>query len=159
MNIKMKYHWRLKILILIIIFSTCNIYRGRTYAQEIQQRSFTISPPIVEKELNPGDISEGIIKIENQNNDNLILSISTQDYIVEDTNGTPALVSSDKIISKYSAKSWIGTDQSTVTIEPHKKSKYHTILKFPKIHDREAITLQLSSAQLIELTTKEQALL
>lgn len=128
----MKYHWRLKILILIIIFSTCNIYRGRTYAQEIQQRSFTISPPIVEKELNPGDISEGIIKIENQNNDNLILSISTQDYIVEDTNGTPALVSSDKIISKYSAKSWIGTDQSTVTIEPHKKIEISYYIKIPK---------------------------
>lgn len=101
-------------------------------AQEVTQRSFTISPPAVQKALKPGDTAEGVMKVVNETTDPLTFSVSTQDYIVEDTQGTPVILPPDVLDRKYSAASWIGLDQSKITVPARSRVELSYYIQIPK---------------------------
>ena len=88
------------------------------FAQEVA-RTYTIMPPTIAQQLNPGQSAEGVLKVINGSDNSLTFSISVKDFVVEDTLGTPKLLPSGTLLNKYSAASWIVVTPSTFTLKPH----------------------------------------
>lgn len=99
------------------------------YGQEV--RTFTIVPPSVQQALDPGGIKEGVMKVINDSSEPLTFTASVQDYIVEDSKGTPKVLPPNVLSNKYSAASWIGVSPSTFTIAPHEKQILNYYVQIP----------------------------
>lgn len=80
------------------------------------QTSFSISPPIYEVKVNPGQMISSSIKLTNNSDHPLSLVVTTHDFVVRDQSGTPEIIA-DKS-NPYSASSWITTDNSQVVLSP-----------------------------------------
>ena len=105
----------------------------QTFAQSIEKRTFTISPPSVAVDnLNPGDEREGILKIVNDSTESLTFNLSLQDYIVEDANGTPRFLTNGELNNQFSAASWIGVSPTRITVKPGTRQEISYFLKIPK---------------------------
>ncbi|MBI2032693.1 MAG: hypothetical protein HYT09_03555 [Candidatus Levybacteria bacterium] len=98
-------------------------------AQEI--RTYTIVPPTVEVNLDPGGYSEGFMKVINDSDEPLSFTVVTQDFIVEDSKGTPSLLPENSLSDRYSAASWIGVIPSTFTIEPREQQMLNYYIQIP----------------------------
>ncbi len=101
-----------------------------TLAQE--SRSFTVIPPSISHRLNPGETTEGVLRVINDSAEPLTFSLSIQDYIVEDNNGTPTFVTDGKLSNKYSAASWIGVSPNRFTLAPKQREDLAYLIKIPK---------------------------
>ena len=120
-----------KILFAIAVIGLLGLFTHVAKAQEAQ-RTITIVPPSESLTVNPGDRSEGVLKVINDSSDTLTFTASTQDFIVNDTNGTPDFVSKDTFGKPYSAAAWIGVVPDTFTIAPHQKQILNYYLQVPK---------------------------
>lgn len=116
MRLLPKIHLKKNLLIglsLVAVVSTVS----SAFAQEVQ-RTYTIINPAISHTLNPGQRAEGVTKVINQSNVDLIFKLSIQDYVVTDTKGTPNILPPDILNSKYSAAAWIGVSPSSFTLKP-----------------------------------------
>ena len=111
-NLKFK-----KNLILLLTLAFVFLLIGITKAQELQ-RTFTVINPSIVQKLNPGEHAEGTTKIINQSNVALTFQANVQDYVVNDTKGTPDILAPNTLNSKYSAAAWIGITPSLFTVKP-----------------------------------------
>lgn len=102
----------------------------QAFAQEVQ-RVITIVPPSIELNLNPGDKTEGILKVINDSDTPLTFNASTQDFIVEDIIGTPDFVPQDTFDKPYSAAAWIGVYPDYFTIAPHEQQQLSYYVQVP----------------------------
>lgn len=100
-------------------------------AQESPSRSIVISPPTIEHTLNPGDTAEGILKVTNNGNTDLTFSANIHDFIVEDKNGTPTILTTDKLAEKYSGASWIAVTPNTFTVPASSTKELNYYLQVP----------------------------
>lgn len=118
------------LLTLIFNFTLLTFNLGHAQAQEV--RTFTIVPPTVVQTLDPGSRAEGVMKLINDSSETLTFSVSVNDFVVEDTKGTPNLLPSNALSKKFSAASWIGVTPDTFTIEPHQKQTLNYYLQIPQ---------------------------
>lgn len=80
--------------------------------------SFTVSPPIVEVNPNPGESIDGTIRVRNNTGAPLEFRIQTRDFIVEDQVGTPNILPEGTFSDQFSAASWISILPDLFTIPP-----------------------------------------
>lgn len=106
-----------KITLLIFIFSLQLMSTLQVHAQE-QTRSITLSPPVVETTLNPGETSQGVLKISNNSSEMLTFSLTTADFIVQDMNGTPEFFAQNALDKRFAAASWITTAPAYFSLQP-----------------------------------------
>jgi hypothetical protein len=100
-------------------------------AQETQ-RTITISPPSEVITLNPGQRSEGKLKLINNGDAPLTFSVTTKDFIVTDTQGTPHIVGDDeKVDQRFSASSWLDVYPRSFTVAPHQKQDLTYYIQVP----------------------------
>ena len=99
-------------------------------AQETQ-RTYTISPPTVSQKLDPGQKAEGVLKVFNNTDQDLIFTANVRDFIVEDTIGTPEFLPANTLSDKYSAAAWIGVTPSTFTVKPHQQQELNYYIGVP----------------------------
>lgn len=104
---------------------------GTVSAQLTETRIITIVPPTVQKSLNPGEITEGTMKVINDSNETLTFKAAVRDFVVKDNQGTPDILPPNTLSNKYSAAAWIGVDPSTFTIDPHQKQNLNFYLQVP----------------------------
>ncbi len=116
MNKLPKIQLKKRFLTAITLFFVLSII-GTATAQEIQ-RTYTVINPAINHTLKPGEVTEGTTKVINQSNVPLTFKLNVQDYIVNDTKGTPNFLPPDTLNTKYSAAAWIGVTPSTFTIKP-----------------------------------------
>lgn len=107
----MKY----KILLTLLLAFSLSI--AKTNAQEIE-RSYTLVNPSITHDLKPGEKTQGTTELINESNTPLTFKITIQDYIVNDTKGTPVMLSPNTFSQKYSAASWISAFPTSFTINP-----------------------------------------
>ncbi len=100
-------------------------------AQTTPTRSIVISPPTIEHALNPGEKAEGILKITNNGNTDLAFGANIHDFIVEDKNGTPTILTTDKLSEKYSGASWIAVTPKTFTVSAQGTKEINYYLQVP----------------------------
>lgn len=120
-----------KLLISIIFFFLLIAFMHKVNAQE-SLRTFTISPPAVQIELDPGKQTEGTIKIINDGDSSLTFQTSIQDFIVKDDNGTPEILPPNTLSNKYSGAAWVGVYPDVVTIAPHQKAILSYYVQIPQ---------------------------
>lgn len=101
-----------------------------TFAQE-SPRVMTVIPPASEHKLDPGATAEGTVKIINDGNEPLTFSVGVNDFIVQDTKGTPYLLPDNTLSKKYSAASWIGITPSTFTVQPRERKDLSFYIQVP----------------------------
>lgn len=100
-------------------------------AQE-SPRILTIVPPSKEyTEIKPGDKEEGELKLINDSDQSMTFTASTQDFIVEDTHGTPSILPAGTLGKRFSAAAWIGIVPNTFTIAAHDKATLHYFIQVP----------------------------
>ena len=103
---------------------------GSALAQEVQ-RTYTVINPQIDVKLDPGKTSEGTTQVINETNVPLTFNLVIQDYVVNDTKGTPTFLPPNTLNSKYSAASWIGVDQNTFTLKPQEARKINYYISVP----------------------------
>lgn len=103
---------------------------SQAHAQSV--RTMTIVPPTVQLELNPGETTEGTMKIINDSDEPLDLSVMMQDFIVDNKNSIPNILTPDTLSNKYSASAWIGIDQMLFSVQPTKTQQLHYYVQVPK---------------------------
>lgn len=94
-------------------------------------RSLVISPPTIEHTLNPGERAEGVLKVTNNGNTDLTFSANIHDFIVEDKNGTPIILTDDTLADKYSAATWIAVTPNTFTVPALTTKEINYYLQVP----------------------------
>lgn len=94
-------------------------------------RILTIVPPSKELHLNPGDKSEGELKLINDSEETMTFTASAQDFIVEDTHGTPTVLPAGTLTKRFSGAAWLGIVPSTFTVKPHEKAQLHYYIQVP----------------------------
>lgn len=103
---------------------------GIATAQELQ-RTFTVINPQISAQINPGQRSEGTTQVINQSNVPLTFKVSTQDYTVSDTKGTPSLLPPSTLNNKYSAAAWIAIYPEIFTLKPAQKETLNYVIQAP----------------------------
>ncbi len=106
------------------------LYPSATHAQEAP-RTMTIVPPAKDFTMNPGDRTEGQLKFINDGETPLSITVTTQDFLVEDTHGTPIVLPAGTLGKRFSAAAWIGVLPSTFTVAPHQKQIVTFYLNVP----------------------------
>ncbi len=104
---------------------------GIKYAHAQQAITFTISPPVINATLNPGDKSEGVMKIINDTNQTQNYTVSVQDFIVDNSQGIPHILPPDTLPQKYSAASWIGVDNPSLSVPAHTRVTFNYFIQTP----------------------------
>lgn len=94
-------------------------------------RNMTVVPPTVDRIMNPGETAEGVLKIVNDSAAPLTFTVSVQDFVVEDTKGTPTLLPVATLEKKYSAAAWIGVTPQTVTVKPNERKELNYYIQIP----------------------------
>jgi hypothetical protein len=99
-------------------------------AQELV-RTFTISPPAVQVNLDPGARVEGTLKLVNDGNDPLSFQTSVQDFTVKDDEGTPNILPPNTLSNKYSGASWVAIYPDVISVAPHQKAELSYFIQVP----------------------------
>jgi hypothetical protein len=87
---------------------------------------------VVQLELNPGEKAEGNMKIINDSDEALNLSVLMQDFVVDNKNSIPNILPPDTLSNKYSASAWIGIDQMGFALPAAKVQQLHYYVQVPK---------------------------
>ena len=128
-----KHNLKLKtflVLILVLIFTLCTLNLNSANAQGSQ--SFTISPPTIKFELNPGEKVEKAIKITNNSDTNAVFYVNIVDFIVTDDKGTPELLPADALIdNRYAASTWATVLPDVIVIPAGKTTTTTLYLQVP----------------------------
>jgi hypothetical protein len=101
------------------------------YAQLTVNRVLTVVPPSKEHSMNPGEITEGVLKFVNDSDNPLTIQVMVRDYLVKDNRGTPEILPPNTLSNKYSASAWIAVYPSDFVIPPHKRQELNYYIQVP----------------------------
>lgn len=121
----------LKISLPAIAISFFLVFIVQTALAQQSPRSIVISPPTIEHTLNPGERAEGILKVTNNGSTDLTFSANVHDFIVEDKNGTPTILTTDVLSEKYSGASWIAVTPNTFIVPAGSTKEINYFLQVP----------------------------
>lgn len=121
-----------KLLSIIFISGALATSLANTVSAQEALRTFTISPPTVQVSLNPGESTEGKLKIINDGSTSLNFNTDIKDFIVEDNEGTPKILPENSLSNKYSAASWIGIYPTQVYVSPKQKTEFTYYIQVPR---------------------------
>ncbi|MCL5433043.1 MAG: hypothetical protein M1524_02915 [Patescibacteria group bacterium] len=118
------------LLVVFVFIGSIGLFSPSTNAQEVV-RTFTVVPPAVEKSFEPGQQTEGVMKVINDSNEVLSFTVEAQDFIVEDSKGTPVILPPNTLSKKFSASAWIGVYPNSFTIAPQEKQILNYYVQVP----------------------------
>jgi len=101
------------------------------FAQEAV-RTITIVPPANEFKVDPGDKTEGTLKVVNGGTTPLTFKAQVKDFVVEDSVGTPHILADDVLSQKYSAANWVAISPDTFTVPAGQTEKINYYLQVPQ---------------------------
>lgn len=117
-------------LLLLFLLSLAVSQVKSVKAQDTQ--SFTISPPSLKFELNPGEKIEKSIKVTNNTDTAVIFFANIQDFIVTDKQGTPELLPRDSDLdNRFAASAWSTVYPEMVSIAAGKTEIVTLFLQVP----------------------------
>lgn len=122
---------KIKYILPIAIVLSLTIVFSKSYAQEVL-RTFTISPVASEIALNPGEKTEGTMKIINDTGSPLTFEATTQDFIVDGPDGTPRLLTEATLDNKYSAAAWLAVAPGKITVKAHDRQVVNYYIQAPE---------------------------
>lgn len=113
-----------------LLIGSIGVFPLSAGAQELQ-RNITIVPPIIKQTLNPGEKTEGILKVINDSTDTLSFTANVNDFVVDNPNGIPNLLPNNTLSKRFSGASWIGIVPPDFIIAPHGEQVLNYYLQVP----------------------------
>lgn len=104
-------------LFLFITFISSFCFAEISFAQAATTQGLSAIPPRLEATVKPDGSYSQIIKVRNESNQEKTITISVQDFIVNDNIGTPTLVTADGTDNRWAASSWIQVSPSSVKLK------------------------------------------
>ena len=86
--------------------------------QSLDGQNLSVFPAIQEKLVKPGEKTRIQIQFKNGANTALVGKLKVVDFVVADKQGTPKVVESKELKSKYGASSWITLSSDSIAIPP-----------------------------------------
>lgn len=86
-----------------------------TLLQPMSASALTVSPLLIEYDIDPGSAVVGSVKLFNETNSTETFYPSAQDFVAGDQGGTPAFVGT---ASTRSMVDWVSFQQSSITLQP-----------------------------------------
>ncbi len=121
-----------KIFLFFAVLSTFYLILNTGFAQaQTAPRTITIVPPSKEHALNPGDKTEGILKVVNDGTTPITFTATVRDYVVNDNAGTPTILPPNTLSNKFSAANWIAVTPTNFTIQPHQRQEINYYVQVP----------------------------
>lgn len=112
----------------LLSLTACLFIVSPAHAQEL---SLVVSPPSTMIEGKPGEVVQKNIKITNNSeSEDVILQVSTKNFIVQDDLGTPVLVD-DKTAGRYMASPWFTLEKSELVIPPKTTERLVVLITIP----------------------------
>lgn len=87
-------------------------------AQNLDGQDLSVFPAIQEKLVKPGEKTRVQIQFKNGANTALMGKLKVVDFVVTDKQGTPKVIESKDLKSKYGASSWISLSSDSIAIPP-----------------------------------------
>jgi hypothetical protein len=92
----------------------------------------TLSPPLKELTLNPGEKSTQVLKLTNPTNKLVELYAKSMNFSAKGETGEPGFTSAEEGDSKYSLASWIKLTQAKVALTPEQVVEYKYDIEVPQ---------------------------
>ncbi len=121
---------KLSIISILLFSAGALVFVSKISAQE-SSRAFIITPPTVQVSLDPGQKTEGTLKITNEGETSLNFNTLIQDFIVEDENGTPKFLTPNSLKNKFSGASWLAVYPNQVYVSPKKSTEFKYYIQVP----------------------------
>ncbi len=118
-------------LILASLFIILNL-SPKALAQGLPVQTFTVTPPSVSIQGDPGYQGSGTMGVINDSDVPLTFKAEMHDFIVTDTIGTPEILPPNSLMDTYSAAAWIGVSPETFTIQPKQRQDLNYYIQIPK---------------------------
>ena len=121
-----------KILVVVLSFAFLVLsLASQSGALAQTSRSITAIPPRLEIKGEPGTTVQELVKFRNESDTEQAIQIITQDFIVEDTAGTPVFVESETS-GRWSLASWMSIKPNKVLVAPKTSRSFSLIIDIPK---------------------------
>ena len=118
------------LLFLLFTFSVLSFTFVKASAQ-VLSRTFTVTPPTVSVSGDPGYQTSGTMAVINDSNIPLTFKADMQDFIVEDTQGTPEILPANTFMKTYSAAAWMGVTPQVFTVQPKQRQELNYFIQVP----------------------------
>lgn len=99
-------------------------------ADDPNTATFTISPALIDKKVNPGDSFETTITIINRTDTPQPMRVYTKNFAAQNLEGE--ITFGDEDITSYAAASWITLDQPSILLEPKGSVDVKAMVSVPK---------------------------
>lgn len=117
-------------ILLVLILSAAFLKLNSVRAQTLS-RTFTVTPPTVEVNGDPGYYTEGTMGVINESDQPVTYRAVMADFIVEDNAGTPQILPANSLMKTYSAAAWMGVSPQIFTINPGKRQNLNYFIQIP----------------------------
>lgn len=106
----------LKISFFLLVLSTIYHLQSTISFAQIAEGLSAI-PPRLEITVKPDGVSTQIIKVRNESNKERNITVSVEDFVVNDDLGTPTIISSTKEDNRWAASNWIQISPSSIKLK------------------------------------------
>lgn len=120
-----------KIIIFLLLLTTgYSFITPKVKAQSVE--GLSAMPPRLEVTVNPDGAITKTIKVRNESNTDKTISISIEDFIVNDNIGTPTIVTASQEDNRWAASSWIQVSPSSVKLKAGETKTLNLTVMPPK---------------------------
>ena len=120
-----KYFFKYLIIFIFAVFFALPVYAQNT------GEGLTISPPISDLSLKPGDISEQTVRITNPTDKLMEIYPQVQNFRAKGEGGEPDFYPASNDESKFSLASWIKFSQSKIALTPEQVAEFKYRINVP----------------------------
>lgn len=101
--------------LLLLLATNYSLFTNAVNAQSTD--GLSAIPPRLEVTVKPDGITTQTIKVRNESSKEKSISVSIEDFVVNDDKGTPIIISSTKEDNRWAASSWIQVSPSTIKLK------------------------------------------
>jgi len=101
--------------LLLLLATNYSLLTAPVRAQSVE--GLTAIPPRLEVTVKPDGVTSQTIKVRNESSKERTITITVEDFVVNDSIGTPTIITSTKEDNRWAASSWIQVSPSSVKLK------------------------------------------
>ena len=116
--------------LLLLLATNYSLLAPSVRAQSIE--GLSAIPPRLEVTVNPDGAITKTIKVRNESDTDKTVSISIEDFVVNDNKGTPTIITASETDNRWAASSWIQVSPSSVKLKAGETKTLNLTVMPPK---------------------------
>lgn len=107
---------------------------GQVFAADSDVNGVIISPPLTEKQADPGSLYSGTVKVTNPNaNADLAITVSTEDFTAKGEDGQQTFIDPAENNSSYSLAKWLTISEKSFTLKANESKTVNYTINVPQV--------------------------